>query len=320
MNSQTSQAKKSLSVFEWIDAQHEQIQQTLHSMADEPSKTMASKCLYMAHQTQKACAQQPVGLLAALQLNRQARFRHIKELFTAVLCELIAKELKIPAPKRLFIVAAALTQDVGMIKLQENTLDKQPAALTDAQKKLVTRHPDSSKTLLEKCEVKESTWLQAIGQHHEQPNGSGYPAGLKGNQISLGARILRVADAYVAMTRPRGDRPAFVPKDAIKEIFLQREEKFDTLVARTLNAVLGIYPPGLWVHLASEEIAVVSNIGSSPPFPIVSVVINAQGEHLNEVIERDTKDQRYTVVETMMAPFHFNLTSVLNSIWPPITE
>lgn len=319
MESQSPQAK-SLSVFAWTDAQHEQIDAILHKMAEAPQKNLASQCMYLAHQVQKACAQQPVGILASLQLNRQARFRHIKELFTAVLCELIGKELKIPPARRLFIVCAAISQDLGMIGLQENTLDKQPVPLSDGQKKQINKHPDSSRTILEKADVKEPTWLEAISQHHEQPDGSGYPKGLRGKQISIGARILRVADAYVAMTRPRGDRPAFVPKDAIKEIFLQREKKFDTLVARTLNSLLGLYPPGLWVRLASGEIGVVSNYGSRPPFPIVSVILSADGEHLNESVIRDTQAPQYTVVETVLAPFHFSLSAVLNSMWPEIIE
>lgn len=320
MDSQTDKANKTLSVFSWIDSQHEQIQSTLRALVDSPSKVMASKCMYLAHHTQKACAQQPTGVLAALQLNRHTEYRHIKELFTAVLCELIAKQLGIPASKRLFIVCAALTQDIGMLDLQEETLDKQPSPLNDGQKRMVSKHPLSSCSILQQAEVKEHSWLETIHQHHEQPDGKGYPAGIKAAQICLGAKILRVADAYVAMIRPRGDRPAFVPKEAIKEIFLQREIKFDTLVARTLNTVLGMYPPGLWVNLANNEVGVVSGPGSSPPCPIVSVVINAEGEHLNEAVERDTKDRQYTVVEIMMAPFHFNLATVLNGIWPEINE
>lgn len=320
MDSQTDKANKTLSVFSWVDSQHEQIQSTLHAMAKAPSKVMASKCIYLAHQTQKACAQQPIGILAALQLNRHTEFRHIKELFTGVLCELIAKQLGVPASKRLFIVCAALTQDVGMLDLQEVTLDKQPSPLNDGQKRVVSKHPLSSCSILQQSEVKERSWLETIHQHHEQPDGRGYPDGIKTKQICLGAKILRVADAYVAMSRPRGDRPAFVPKEAIKEIFLQREVKFDTLVARTLNIVLGMYPPGLWVNLANNEVGVVSAQGSSPACPIVSVVIDTNSEHLNETVERDTKDHRYTIVETMMAPFHFNLAAVLNGIWPEINE
>lgn len=320
MNGKQPDSNNALSAFAWIDDQHEKIQDMLLAMAANPSKQRASECMHLAHRTQKACSQQPIALLAALQLNRQAKFRHIKELFTGVLCELITKQLGIPAQKRLFIVCAAFTQDVGMLQLQDETLDKQSAPLNDGQKRLVHKHPESSRVILERSEVKEPSWLQAITQHHEQPDGSGYPDGLDASQICLSAKILRVADAYVAMTRPRGDRPAFVPKDAIKEIFLQREQKFDTLVARTLNAVLGLYPPGLWVSLANGEVGVVSNHGNSPPCPHVSVVISAEGDHLNEAIFRDTQDHRFTIVETLLAPFHFNLSSVLNEIWPKIKE
>ncbi len=307
-------------VFEWVDSRHQFLVETCDRLLDMPERASASRCLYLAHQVQKLCKSHPVALLAVLQLNRKASYQQIKELFAAVLCELLARELDMAPSQRLFLICAALTQDLGMLALQEQILDRQPGPLTDAQKRQVLKHPQKSIQILERAHIKERLWLKTLEQHHEQPDGEGYPLGLKGSSIIQAARVLRVADSYVAMVRPRGDRPAITPVEAIREIFLHRGMRYDAVVARTLTSVLGMYPPGTWVRLYNGELGVVSGIGSSHPFPVVSSVLSADGEHLAKALARDTHDKQFTIVEVVRAPFHFSLTSVLNEIWPDITE
>ncbi|MCW8885529.1 MAG: HD domain-containing protein, partial [Motiliproteus sp.] len=287
-------------------------------LLDQPGKAEVSRCLYLAHQLQRACQQNPIGLLAALQLNRTAKHQHIKEFFVAILCEMLAKEGGMTPSSRLYLICAALTQDLGMLELQDQALDRQNTPLTTQQLKAVNRHPHTGIGMLKRANVAESLWLNTLEQHHEQPDGKGYPHGLRGKDICQSASILHVADAYVAMVRPRGDRPAVLPKEAIKEIFLKRGSKFDTVAARHLATVLGMYPPGTWVKLYNGEMGVVSGMGSSHPFPDVSVVLSSEGEHLPQAVLRKTNSDQYTVIEMVKAPFHFSLTSVLNPIWPKI--
>ncbi len=309
---------KEVTVFEWLDTQHHLLTDIYQQLLEHPESGQPSRCLYLAHQIQKVSSQNPIGLLASLQLNRTNQYQHIKELFVAVLCEMLPKEQGLPSSARLYLICAALTQDLGMLELQNTALDRQTIPLSEAQKRQISKHPLHGLKLLQRAQVKESQWLKPIEQHHEQPDGGGYPQGLRGNEITLAAGILRVADAYVAMIRPRGDRPAVLPKDAIKEIFLHRGKQFDTVSARTLANILGLYPPGCWVRLYNGEMGVVSGIGSSHPFPEVSVILSSEGEHLSQPLTRDSHQQDYTVVEMVKAPFHFSLTSVLKQLWPKI--
>ncbi len=309
---------RELTVFEWLDFQHHLLSDIHQKLLDEPQSRQVSHCLYLAHQIQKVSSRNPIGLLAALQLNRTAKYQQTKELFVAVLCEMLAKEQGMASSARLYLICAALTQDLGMLELQKNALDRQAIPLTDSQKKKVSKHPEQGLRLLQRAQVKEPLWLTPLEQHHEQPDGLGYPQGLRGHEITLAAGILRVADSYVAMVRPRGDRPALLPKEAIKEIFLHRGKQFDTVSARILANILGLYPPGCWVRLYNGEMGVVSGIGRSHPFPEVSVILSGEGEHLSQAQLRDTHLDPYTVVEMVKAPFHFSLTSLLNKIWPNI--
>ncbi|OMH28105.1 HD-GYP domain-containing protein [Motiliproteus sp. MSK22-1] len=308
--------QKMLTVFEWVDAQHRFLNETHQKIIEGPYSTVVSRCLYLAHIIQKACAQNSVGILAALQLNRSTVHQRTKELFVAVLCELLAKELGMGSASRLYLICAAFTEDIAMLELQEHVLDRQPNPLTDSQKRQIKRHPHDGKLLIKRANINTELWLTAIEQHHEQPDGKGYPQGLSGEAIHQSARILRVADSYVALVRPRGDRPALTPKEALKEIFIHRGTRFDTIVARALVAILGMYPPGSWVLLYNGEIGVVSSMGSGHPFPTVSAILSVDGEHLPKALERDTRQENYTVIDVVRTPFHFNLTSLLNKIWP----
>ncbi len=315
---QATGSARQQTVFAWLDAKHQFLEETLARLLEAPDSASASRCLYLAHQLQKACAQQPEALLAALQLNRQARFQQIKELFVAVICELLGKKLGMSPSARLYLICAALTEDIGMLELQNQALDRQSQPLSPQQQRQVARHTENGKRILQRARVTEPLWLTPLEQHHEQPDGRGYPQALKDGAISQAACILRVADSYVAMVRPRGDRPALTPKEAMKEIFMQRGVAFDTAVARTLVNVLGMYPPGTWVQLMNGELGVVSGIGSGQPFPLVSVILGRSGEHKHVALNRDTSQEPYTVVEIVRAPFHFSLTSLLDQIWPKI--
>lgn len=308
----------SLTVFQWVDRHHEYLRDTLQQLLDDPGKTLASRCMYLAHQVQKACAKEPVGVMAALQLNRSHPYHYIKELFATVLCELVGKELGMQSSERLYLCCAAMTQDVGMVELQDESLDRQNTPLTPGQKRQVERHLQTGRSILERCGVQESLWVDPFYQHHEQPDGKGYPQGLIADEIHPSAHVLHVVDAYVALIRPRGDRPALLPKDAQRHLFQHRNTQFDTSAVRALAKVLGSYPPGAWVQLANGEVGVVSGIAADSPFPEVSVMIGADQEHLEVVMRRDTAEGRYTIIEEVSPPFHFNLGSLLSSLWPPL--
>ncbi len=311
---------KEVSVFAWVDAQHKFLADTYDQLLVTPDRKHISRCLYLAHKVQRACQNHSMGILAALQLNRNARYQHVKELYAAVLCELIGRQIEMTPSARLLLICAALTQDIGMLDLQDDRLDKQATQLTDAQLRQIQKHPLNGLKILEQAGVKDTVWLSAVEQHHERLDGKGYPQALCGEQISQAAQMLALADTYVAMARPRGDRAALLPQDAMKQIFKCRGEQIDADLAKTLIAVLGTKPPGSWVRLANAEIAVVLRRGDNPAFPAVGSVVSGDGDPLEPAVLRDTSDKTFTMIEMLQAPFHFNLAAVLSLLWPKIRD
>ncbi|MCW8886818.1 MAG: HD domain-containing protein [Motiliproteus sp.] len=307
-----------VSVFDWVDSRHQFLVDTYDRLMIEPNRKHISRCLYLADQIQKACNDHSVGILAALQLNRHPKHRYIKELLAGVLCELIGREVGMSSSSRLLLICASLTQDVAMLDLQESTLDRQSSPLTDGQRRQIQKHPSAGRKIIEQAGVKDALWLDAVEQHHERLNGSGYPNRLKQEEISSGAKILACADSYAAMVRPRGDRGVKIPKVAIKEVYLMRGDALDTEVVRVLINILGIHPPGTWVKLANGEQGVVREPGEDRPFPRVAALLDCDGNTLLGSQIRDTAIKDCAVLDMIDTPFVFNLAAVLNKLWPKI--
>ncbi|MBU4228302.1 HD domain-containing protein [bacterium] len=114
----------------------------------------------------------------------------------------LAKKLKLSPQEIESIEIAAILHDIGKIGINENILNK-PAKLNDEEWKKVKQHPEFSYKIIKGVNFPWNI-KPVIYAHHERYNGKGYPIGLKGEQIPLGARILAVADTFAAMT---SDRP-----------------------------------------------------------------------------------------------------------------
>ncbi|MCG2761774.1 MAG: HD domain-containing protein, partial [Candidatus Atribacteria bacterium] len=114
------------------------------------------------------------------------------------------------------IEVAAVLHDIGKIGVQESILNK-PEKLDDEEWKEVRRHPEFSYKILKEVNFPWDV-KPIIYAHHERYDGKGYPSGLKGEKISLGARILAVADTFAAMTSDRAYRKGLSKEAAIEEL------------------------------------------------------------------------------------------------------
>jgi response regulator RpfG family c-di-GMP phosphodiesterase/signal transduction histidine kinase len=120
---------------------------------------------------------------------------------------------------------AAILHDVGKIAVPENILNK-PARLTEQEFALIKEHPARGESILRPViELKDIA--RVVRAHHEHYDGSGYPDGLKGREIPLGARIMAVADAYDSITSERPYRKAASHRYAVKEIIRCSGAQFD---------------------------------------------------------------------------------------------
>ncbi len=137
----------------------------------------------------------------------------------------IAKKLKFNDEKIRFLKTASLLHDIGKINIPPSILSK-PARLSDIEFSIVKTHPQTGFDIINKIHFQYPI-EKVILQHHEREDGSGYPAGLKGKDIMLEAKILGVADVVEAMSSHRPYRPSLGIKAAINEIKKNKGKLYD---------------------------------------------------------------------------------------------
>jgi putative nucleotidyltransferase with HDIG domain len=143
----------------------------------------------------------------------------------------IAKELNLPQDKIEGIRIAALLHDLGKICIPVETLNR-PSKLSEIEYSLIRDHPQAGYDILKSIDFSYPI-VKIILQHHERLNGSGYPQGLKSEDILLEAKIIGVADVVEAMSSHRPYRPALGIDKALEEISQNKGILYDPEVVDT---------------------------------------------------------------------------------------
>ncbi|MBZ5721803.1 MAG: diguanylate cyclase [Acidobacteriia bacterium] len=169
-------------------------------------------------------------------LTRAAEFRELNGSghgdMVARYSELIARALGLPPEEVAELAYAARVHDVGKIFVPERIVNK-PGPLTDEEYYLVKMHPRVGAEIL--ATIPGGEMLQrAVEHHHEAVDGSGYPGGLRGENIPLWARILAITDAYVNMTTDRSFAPGKTNEQALAELQKLSGIRYDGMLVRIL--------------------------------------------------------------------------------------
>jgi diguanylate cyclase (GGDEF)-like protein len=157
----------------------------------------------------------------------------------------IALEFGLPREEIERIRIASLLHDLGKLAVPSEILDK-PSSLSDGEWQAIGEHPRIGQVILEQASSLREA-IPVVLHHHERFNGGGYPHGLRGNEIPIGARIVAVADAYHAMIHHRPYKNARTHAQALAELRDNAGTQFDPEVVNTFCAVYarGVPPDGL---------------------------------------------------------------------------
>lgn len=148
----------------------------------------------------------------------------------AVYATAIARRLDLPEQQIDLIYFLSILHDVGKIGVKEQTLNKREKLNNDEWREIVT-HSDTGANIVRSISFLRDG-IESIRFHHERFDGGGYPKGLKGNDIPLGARIISVADAFDAMTSERVYRKAMPLEQAKQELIQGAGKQFDPEVVK----------------------------------------------------------------------------------------
>ncbi len=131
---------------------------------------------------------------------------------------------------------SAILHDIGKIAVPEQILDK-PAKLTDEEFDIVRKHPRAGADIISSIPSYDPI-LAGIIHHHERWDGTGYPDGLKGENIPLFARIICLADVYDALTADRPYRSAWSSNQTIQFLEAQKAKMFDPTLVDVFKAIV----------------------------------------------------------------------------------
>lgn len=236
---------------------------------------------------QKACEVSRDQAIAFLFMDQSHKYSAQHPVHCAVVLLLVASSLGVPADNIKSGIAAALTMNLGMLDVHDQLQDD-GKPLNDAQKAAVKDHPRRSVEILQAAGVTDPAWLLTVYQHHEVPDGSGYPQGLQGEDVVPLAQILHVADLYMARISKRRYRAAVKPVDALRDVLQERGKTIDPTLSAHFIKTIGVYPPGTGVKLVSGETGVVYKSGADKAKPLVLVFLAPLGAPLTTPVKRDT--------------------------------
>ncbi len=174
----------------------------------------------------------------------------------------------------------AMLHDIGTMQVPQEIICKQNG-LTESEYEQVKKHVLYGRNILEKTEGVTDMSIITAYQHHERLDGTGYPKGIKGDEISKTGRAIAIIDVYDALTTKRCFRNLIPPAEAIKMIFEWSETKFDRGMVKKFIKCIGIYPVGSLVRLESGLLAVVFDHSTDDILrPLVRVVYDTKKERI----------------------------------------
>ena len=173
----------------------------------------------------------------------------------ALLAVQVGEALGLPPATLRHLAVGGLLHDVGKLSVAGDILRK-PGALTDEEYAEVKRHPEAGVRLLRELGGFPAAVHSLVGEHHERLDGAGYPAGLAGEQLAIGPRILAVCDVYDALVSDRVYREAWTSERALALLREQAGSAFDPACVQSLAQVVAPAP------VAAGAIAAVAPAGA----------------------------------------------------------
>ncbi|HCX80208.1 MAG: hypothetical protein A3E00_11380 [Curvibacter sp. RIFCSPHIGHO2_12_FULL_63_18] len=278
---------------DWLDLQ--EVANTL--LRDTHPTSFADRLIRLTRQLQRHSQSNPDGTLFAL-IYLSATDTHMYSathaMLVSVMCGLAAKDvLNWPPEDQDLVVRAALTMNVAMTELQDR-LAMQMDPPTPPQRAAIDSHAQRSAEQLRSMGIGEHDWLEAVRGHHAQSPG---PLAARSRAQRM-ARLIQRADMFAARLAPRAARAPISPAAAMQACYFDEKKAIDEAGAALIKAV-GIYQPGSFVRLATNEVAVVIKRGANTTTPRVAVLINRAGLPTVEPTIRDSSVREHRIVASV---------------------
>lgn len=182
-------------------------------------------------------------------------YLYLQPVKTAGLALALGHGLRLSSDELIGLGMATVFKDIGLPKETIKSVDW----ITEGGSPRMLNHPAAGYKLLNMHKLTSGDAAKAVMQHHEYWNGTGYPQGLKGKDISLYARIIAVADAFVDLLADRPGRGRYMPHETVEYIIAGGNDQFDPEIVELFVRRIPSYPAGLSVKLNTGDTGIVSN-------------------------------------------------------------
>jgi HD-GYP domain-containing protein (c-di-GMP phosphodiesterase class II) len=248
----------------------------------------------------------PDALLLVTRLREKSAQAHARALQVSIYLMVFGRSLELERDELELLGLLGLLQDVGKTRLPAGLLEK-ASPLSPEENELAKQHVEFSAQILRDTPGIHPRLPELVTLHHERQDGTGYPRGLKGDQIGLYGSMAAIADSFEALTATRPYAEALSPSSALSFLYKERGSGFHAELVEQFIQCVGVFPVGSVVELNSGEIGIVITQNLVRRLkPRVMVVLDAQGHpmrpHKILDLDKDPKagpDEPYRIRRTM---------------------
>lgn len=218
----------------------------------------------------------PSALLPLAQMKSVDEYTFQHSVSVAALAVAFGRVLELPRNEIKELSLGGLLHDVGKATIPGRILNK-PGKLDETEFAIMKGHALNTAELLKGTKGIGEITLNAAAQHHERFDGTGYPQGLKGEQISPHGQMLAIIDVYDAITSIRVYHKGMPPTEALRKMFQWCGTHFNPTMVQAFIKGIGIYPAGSLVRMESERLGIVREVASENLLqPIVQLIYDCK--------------------------------------------
>ncbi len=199
----------------------------------------------------------PGALLSLVRIKRADEYTYMHSVAVSALMAQLAKTLGMDDAAQHQAATAGLLHDIGKVGVPNEILNK-PGRLTEDEFTAVRNHPRNGYELLARGGEFDDVALDVCLHHHERIDGRGYPDRLKGDEITLFAKMGAICDIYDAISSNRPYKSAWTPFESLRQMASWGKGHLDHEIFRAFVRSVGVYPVGTIVKLKSNRLAIVT--------------------------------------------------------------